>query len=153
MKGKWIFLQQIWGVLWGRLIYICERGKDLRGSTHERYGRILKIFGRKSTMELEKRAIATKAAQVCFSLLLEFLPMFDFSSCSFPNTQCIVDWCGRKGPQFVLLRFVACLFALFWFWVYRCLGKYMTPCLSLIMFVFFGLNPILLYSHYYQPMD
>ena len=58
-------------------------------------------------------AIAIKAVEVCFSLLLEFLPMFDFSSCSFPNTQCIVDWCGRKGPQFVLLRFVACLFALF----------------------------------------
>ena len=59
------------------------------------------------------RAIAIKAVEVCSSLLLEFLPMFDFSSCSFPNIQCIVDWCGRKGPQFVLLRFVAYLFALF----------------------------------------
>ena len=53
------------------------------------------------------RAIAIKVVEVCSSLLLEFLPMFDFSSCSFPNIQCIVDWCGRKGPQFVLLRFVA----------------------------------------------
>ena len=25
--------------------------------------------------------------------------------------------CGRKGPQFVLLRLVACLFTLFWFWM------------------------------------
>ena len=28
-----------------------------------------------------KRAIVTKAAQVCFSSLLEFLPIFDFSVC------------------------------------------------------------------------
>ena len=30
-------------------------------------------------------AIATKAIQVCFLLLLEFLPIFDLSVCSFLN--------------------------------------------------------------------
>ena len=37
------------------------------------------IVWRKNTKELEKRAIATKAAQVCFSSFLESLPIFDFS--------------------------------------------------------------------------
>ena len=32
-----------------------------------------------------KGAIATKAVRVCFLLLLEFLPIFDFSVCSFLN--------------------------------------------------------------------
>ena len=37
------------------------------------------IVWRKNTKELEKKAIATKAAQVCFSSFLELLPIFDFS--------------------------------------------------------------------------
>ena len=32
-----------------------------------------------------KGAIATKAVQVCTPLLLEFLPIFDFSACSIPE--------------------------------------------------------------------
>ena len=47
--------------------------------------RILRIVLRKSTKELEKMAIATKAAQVRFSSLLEFLPIFDFSVRLFLN--------------------------------------------------------------------
>ena len=60
-----------------------------------------------------KWAIAAKTVQVRFWLLLVFLPIFDFSIWSFLNIQYIVDWCGRKGPQIVLLRLVAYLFALF----------------------------------------
>ena len=56
-----------------------------------------------------KRAIATKAIQVCFSLLLEFLPMFDFSACLFLNVCCIVDfvWTKRATNCFVD---IGCLF-------------------------------------------
>ena len=67
----------------------------------------------------EKRAIATKAIQVCFSLLLEFLPMFDFSACLFLNVGCIVDfvWTKRATNCFVdigcLFIFVPNLFVIF----------------------------------------
>ena len=36
--------------------------------------------------------------------------MFDFSIWPFLNILYIIDWCGRKGPQLVLLRLVGCLF-------------------------------------------
>ena len=66
-----------------------------------------------------KRTIATKAIQVCFSLLLEFLPMFDFSACLFLNIYCIVDfvWTERATNCFVdigcLFIFVPNLFVIF----------------------------------------
>ena len=67
------------------------------------YWRILKIFGGGEEQRKRKRAIATKAIQVCFSLLLEFLPMFDFPARSFLNIYCIVDlvWTERAMVCFV----------------------------------------------------
>ena len=43
-------------------------------------GGFLRIFGEKHRQS-GKRLIAIKAVQVCFSLLLKLLPMFDFSVC------------------------------------------------------------------------
>ena len=88
-------------------------GLGRKGEMSEQATKDFRGFFKRRHKGSGNKAIAIKAVEVCSSLLLEFLPMFDFSSCSFPNIQCIVDWCGRKGPQFVLLRFVACLFALF----------------------------------------
>ena len=65
-----------------------------------------------------------------------FLSIFNLSIWLFMKIQCIVDWCGRKGRQFVLLRLVACLFALFNFWCHWCLRKYITLCLNVITFCF-----------------
>ena len=62
-----------------------------------------------------KMVITVKIVQVRFWLLSVFLSMFNFFTWSFLNIQCIVDWCGQKGPQVVSLRLVACLFALFCF--------------------------------------
>ena len=74
-----------------------------------------------------ERAIATKAIQVCFSLLLEFLPMFDFSASLFFNIPCIVDFgVDAKGPQFDLLRWIClhiCAVLIFLFFL--CLWFYL----------------------------
>ena len=74
-----------------------------------------------------ERAIATKAIQVCFSLLLEFLPMFDFSACLFFNIPCIVDFgVDAKRPQFDLLRLIClhiCAVLIFLFFL--CLWFYL----------------------------
>ena len=51
-----------------------------------------------------------QAVRVCFLLFSEFLLIFNFSIWSFFNILYIVDWCGRKVPQLVLLRLVSYLF-------------------------------------------
>ena len=62
------------------MIYICGRAFLIKGEEILFGQHALENFlGRKNTKELEKRAIATKAAQVCFSSFLESLPIFDFS--------------------------------------------------------------------------
>ena len=72
--------------------------------------------------------ITVKIVQVRFWLLSVFLSMFNFFTWSFLNIQCIVDWCGQKGPQVVSLRLVACLFALFCFWSLYMLLKPVEMC-------------------------
>ena len=79
-----------------------RKGKEEKGSTYWSLGgEILRIFGVKDR-ENGKRAIATKVIQVCFSLLLEFLPIFDFSACLFLNIYYIVDfvWTERATNCF-----------------------------------------------------
>ena len=53
----------------------------------------------------KKRAIAIKAVQVSFSLLLEFLPIF-FFVCSFLNILTLLIGVDGKGHKFVVLRSV-----------------------------------------------
>ena len=77
------------------MIYICERGyKERRGQ---------KIF-RGEEQRKRKRTIATKVVQVCFSLLLEFLPIFFV--CSFLNILTLLIGVNGKGHKFVVLRSV-----------------------------------------------
>ena len=49
------------------------------------WGNSGEMVWRKSIKELEKKAIATKVAQVCFSSFLESLSIFDFSVHLFLN--------------------------------------------------------------------
>ena len=73
-----------------------------------------------------ERAIATKAIQVCFSLLLEFLPMFDFSVCLFLNIHCIVDFgVDAKRPQFDLLRLICLHICAILIFLFLCLWFYL----------------------------
>ena len=69
---------------------------------------ILRIFGEKAQRS-GKGAIATKAAQVCISLLLEFLPIFDFSACSIPEyliVLLIFVWTKRATICFVEIGYL-----------------------------------------------
>ena len=62
------------------------------------YWRIGEVLGEEEGEEEEKGkgAIATKAVQVCTPLLLEFLPIFDFSACSIPEYLIVLlILCGR----------------------------------------------------------
>ena len=58
--------------------FFIEGRDSLWSSTHWR------IFGGEEQRK-RRRAIATKAIQVCFLLLLEFLFILDFSVCSIPE--------------------------------------------------------------------
>ena len=57
----------------------------------------------------KSRAIATKAVQVCTSLLLEFLPIFDFSVCSIPEYSIVLlifVWTKRATICFVEIGYL-----------------------------------------------
>ena len=57
----------------------------------------------------EQGAIATKAVQVCISLLLEFLPIFDFSVCLIPEyliVLLIFVWTKRATICFVEIGYL-----------------------------------------------
>ena len=59
--------------------------------------------------EETKRAIATKAVQVCTSLLLEFLPIFDFFVCLIPEyliVLLIFVWTKRATICFVEIGYL-----------------------------------------------
>ena len=98
---------------WG-VIYIGEKRKRRGGAVRigvlgEKFWGFLGVKDRGNG----KRAIATKVIQVCFSLLLEFLPIFDFSACLFLNIYCIVDfvWTERATNCFG------------WYWLLICLPQ------------------------------
>ena len=87
-----------------------------------------------------KRAIATKAIQVCFSLLLEFWPMFDFSACLFFEYLLYCWFCvDGKGHKLFWLILVAYLFAsnLLWSfplaWAHLKMWLYRLPSIFIIM--------------------
>ena len=132
MKGKGIFLQQIWGVLWGRLIYICERGKDRGGdsfwsSTYWNFWGLeeRRFFDRR---EEKHKGIGEESNcnQGCPGMILATLGILThtwffrvFDSWIF---NCLVDFCvDEKGHN---------LF--YWEWLVVCL-------FSQISYFFFGL--------------
>ena len=77
--------------------FFIEGGDPFWSSTHWR------IFGGEEQRK-RRRAIATKAIQVCFLLLLEFLFILDFSVCSIPEYLIVVlifVWTKRATICFV----------------------------------------------------
>ena len=75
---------------------------------------ILRIFGEKAQRS-GKGTIATKAVQVCISLLLEFLPIFDFFVCLIPEyliVLLIFVWTKRATICFVEIGYLPVCFVL-----------------------------------------
>ena len=75
----------------------------------------LGIVLRRKRKDSRSRAIATKAVQVCTSLLLEFLPIFDFSVCSIPEYLIVLlsfVWTKRATICFVEIGYLPVSFVL-----------------------------------------
>lgn len=94
------------------MIYICEKRNSegrwiLRGAA--RIGEFLREKNRGNGEEQLQPRLSRYASSYSRCFYPYSISPFGF----FLKIQCVVDWCGRKGPQFVLLRLVACLFALF----------------------------------------
>ena len=90
----------------GRIGAACIGGLGRKGERSEQAIKDFRGFLKRRHKGSGNRAIAIKAVEVCSSLLLEFLPMFDFSSCSFMNILILLIGVDGKGHKIIVLRSV-----------------------------------------------
>ena len=123
--------REVWGKNWGRFLkknrdsekwkkkkilrkkkkrnfcLLWKGGKEIVITSLER------ILQKKNQSHLKLRSTSQRLVlQVSFWLLTEFLLALGSSFWLFQNAWCFFDWCGRKGPQIVMLKLFLCVFAM-----------------------------------------